>query len=122
MEQLIVPVPNAKNVTAITLWQAQQNHFIVGTADGWLFIYDLKKNEVLFRHEHGWGDTASLCTSRDGWVYGIAQRALYRFDPARQLFEKFSDFHCDGFVDKITEDRDGTLYVSSMTELYRLER
>ncbi|MCG3119192.1 MAG: hypothetical protein ALAOOOJD_01537 [bacterium] len=118
MEHLIVPVSQAKNVTAMTLL----NNQIIGTADGWLFIYDLLRNEIVFRQEHGWGDTASLCTSRDGWVYGIAQRAMYRFDPAPQRFEKISDFRCDGFVDKIIEDKAGELYISSMTELYRLER
>jgi hypothetical protein len=82
----------------------------------------LTSNEIVFRHEHGWGDTASLCASRDGWVYGIAQRAMYRFDPSQQLFEKISDFRCDGFVDKVIEDKAGNLYLSSMTELYRLER
>jgi len=122
IEQLIVPVPKAKNVTAITLWQTQNNNFIIGTADGALFVYDLVKNEIIFRGEHGWGDTASLCASRDGWVYGIAQHAIYRFDPERQKFEKISDFRCDGFVDKIIEDKEGNLYIASMTELYRLER
>jgi len=126
IEHLIVPVAKAKNVTAVTLWQDetnfQHNDFIAGTADGALFIYDLTRGEIIFRHEHGWGDTASLCASRDGWVYGIAQRAIYRFDPSRQLFEKINDFDCDGFVDKIIEDKDGNLYLSSMTEIYRLER
>ena len=118
MAHLITPVPQAKNVTAITL----QQNAIIGAADGALFIYDLMKSEIIFCHEHGWGDTASLCTSRDGWVYGIAQRALYRFEPSQQLFEKISDFRCDGFVDKIIEDKNGGLYISSMTEIYRLER
>jgi hypothetical protein len=122
IEQLIVPVPKAKNVTAITLWQTLNYNFIVGTADGALFVYDLAKNEIVFRDEHGWGDTASLCASRDGWVYGIAQRAIYRFDPKRQQFEKLNDFRCEGFVDKLLEDKNGNLYFSSMTELYRLER
>ncbi|MDZ7364681.1 MAG: hypothetical protein ONB43_02265 [candidate division KSB1 bacterium] len=122
IERLIVPVPQAKNVTAITLWQTPNHNFIVGTADGALFVYDLVKNEIIFRDEHGWGDTASLCTSRDGWVYGLAQRAIYRFDPERHQFEKLDDFRCEGFVDKLIEDKDGNLYFSSMTELYRLER
>jgi hypothetical protein len=166
IEHLLVPVPKAKNVTAITLWQAQmnfpssavptlslrRNHFsnrpgtlskkdasspglrragmtsppesgvLIGAADGSLFICDLTRNEIIFRDEHGWGDTASLCASRDGWVYGIAQRAIYRFDPTRHLFEKIKDFQCDGFVDKIIEDQEGNLYISSMTALYRLER
>ena len=122
IELRLTPVPKAKNVTAIILWQTQLDNFIVGAADGTLFIYDLMKNEIVFRDEHGWGDTASLCASRNGWIYGIAQRAIYRFDPSRQLFEKIADFHCDGFVDKIIEARDGNLYVSSMTALYRLEQ
>ncbi len=126
IERLIVPVPNAKNVTSIVLWQETTNtpnkSFIVGTADGALFVYDLAKGEIIFRDEHGWGDTANLCASRDGWVYGIAQHAIYRFDPARQLFQKICDFHCDGFVDKIIEDKEGNLFVSSVTELYRLVR
>jgi hypothetical protein len=125
LERLIVPVPNAKNVTSIVLWKEGadlHDGFIIGTADGSLFVYDLAKGEIIFRDEHGWGDTANLCASRDGWVYGIAQRAIYRFDPLRQAFEKISDFHCDGFVDKIIEDEESNLYLSSMTKLYRLER
>jgi outer membrane protein assembly factor BamB len=126
IERLIVPVPNAKNVTSLVLWKEKsdtlQNGSIVGTADGSLFVYDLSKGEIIFRDKHGCGDTAHLCASHDGWVYGVAQRAIYRFDPSRQSFEKISDFQCDGFVDKIIEDGAGNLYISSMTELYRLER
>jgi len=122
MQRIIVPAPKAKNVTAITLWQNQASQFIVGAADGWLFVYDWEKGEIIFSKEHGWGDTGSLCASRDGWVYGIAQRALYRFAPTSFSFQKICDFQCDGFVDKIIEDKDGELYVSSMTALYRLER
>lgn len=126
LERFIVPVPKAKNVTAIVLWKDTPNSrhdgHIVGTADGSLFVYDLMKGEIIFCDEHGWGDTGNLCASRDGWVYGIAQRAIYRFDPSQQLFEKISDFRCDGFVDKIIEDKEGNLYISSMTQLYRLEK
>ncbi|MDZ7292573.1 MAG: hypothetical protein ONB44_02125 [candidate division KSB1 bacterium] len=122
LEYLLVPVPHAKNVTSIVSWRDKSNSLIIGAADGSLFVYDPAKGEIIFRDEHGWGDTAHLCASRDGWIYGLAQRAIYRFDPARQLFTKVCDFRCEGFVDKIIEDQEGNLYISSVTELYRLER
>jgi hypothetical protein len=70
----------------------------------------------------GWGNITRLLPASDGFIYGIAKRAIFRFDPQKNEFRELFPFDAEDWMNFIIEDKKCRIFIGSREYIYRLVR
>jgi outer membrane protein assembly factor BamB len=113
----ITPIENSNRINSIIQCNSDK---IYSCVDSTFFIYDYKSNKIEFMKDLGWGMITRLLFAKDGYVYGIAKNAIFRFDPNSNSFIKLFVVEPDPFINFIIQDKKGDIYIAANENMYKL--
>lgn len=93
---------------------------IYSCVDSTFFIYDYKNKKIDLIKQPGWGNITRLLPASDGFIYGIAKRAIFRYDPRKNEFAELFPFDAEDWMNFIIEDKKSRIFIGSREYIYRL--
>ncbi len=118
MERTVIP--GAAEIWDL-VWTPENK--LIGAADSFLFVYDLKKDEIEATKNLHAGVILNVLASQDGWCYGNTEKLLFRFSKDLLQFEAIDHRSSPlQFGRGLIETRDGRIYLGIGAELYELVR
>ncbi|HEX9971697.1 MAG TPA: WD40 repeat domain-containing protein, partial [bacterium] len=118
MERTIIP--DAAEIWDL-VWTPENK--LIGAADSFLFVYDIKRDEVeATRNVHS-GVILNVLASQDGWCYGNSEKLFFRFSKDLQQFEAIDQRPSPPqFGRGLIETSNGRIYLGIGAVLYELVR
>jgi hypothetical protein len=113
-------VPGAAEIWDL-VWTPENK--LIGAADSFLFVYDVKKDKIEATKNIHAGVILNVLASRDGWCYGNTENLLFRFSKNLEQFEVIDQrLSPPQFGRGLIETHDGRIYLGIGAVLYELVR
>lgn len=97
-----------------------ENDNLYSCVDSTFFIYNYLKKEMEFIKQVEWGSISRLLLAKDGFVYGIARRAVFRFNPKDNSFVNLFTIDAESFTNYILQDKKGRIFIGANENIYQL--
>jgi WD40 repeat protein len=111
------PLEKSNRINSIAEGRDKRLYFSV---DSSFFVFDYPNTKIEFKKQLDWGWITKLFAASDGYIYGIAQNAIFRFDPKNNFIIKLFSIEADPFINSIVEDKKGRIYIAANENIYRL--
>lgn len=113
--------PLEKSSRIIGIAQINDSTICFGV-DSTFCVFDYKKKNLKNKIELEYGMIYRLLYASDGYVYGIAKRAIFRFNNTNYKIDKLFNIDAEMFINFIIEDKNKRIFLAINENVYELKK